>query len=1114
MKGLRCAALAGLLLGATSLGCWQTSYGVPAWQVAIYAGQFIVEGVVCFFTGCPVELAEGMVLADFETGLLPDVPVAIEVDEWGRVYVAEGGRINGGAEDNRFHSAAWLMDDLASHSIEDRRAYYQKHLELGEFEEPDRLTAISDRLIRLDDSDGDGKADTVHELARWNDMLNGPAAGVIAREGDLWVTEIPSVWHLRDEDGDGVAEIKTPLSTGYGVKTSLVGHDLHGLVWGPDGKLYFSMGDRGYNVVTQEGRRLKPTMGPGRGAVFRMNADGSELEVFATGVRNPQELAFDDYGNLFTGDNNGDGGDKARVVYLVDGGETGWAMPYQTLIGDYVRGPWNAERLWELQHEGQPAWVLPPIAYLAVGPAGFASYPGLGLPERYDGHFFLCDYRYQAALSGIWSFALEPKGAHFELRDEHTFVGALLPTDVDFGYDGRIYVSRFDQILGGQSIAVLHHETASLDPRLAETARLVQEGMKERPVGELSTLLGHPDRRVRLRAQFELARRTETSALLARARDSEASLVERLHGLWGLGQLGADAIAQLGADFTWTDGAPDELRAQAARVAGEAGAHDLGPVLIADLDHPEARVRFFAAQSLGRLKAREAVDPLVELLRRNADRDVYLRHAAAWALHRIADDDALLRNASDESRSVRLGVLLALRHAGDARIARYLADPDPFLVLEAARAIHDLPIEAALPALAALPPERLPSGDDPQASYALHRRVVGANRALGTEAGALALAAHAANPKHPEPMRRLALEALAEYSAPGPRDLATGFHRPLPERPPSVVYAALDRHGPALIDGELGGRALEVALSYERVPLDDDALAAQVAKPGLPTDRRVAALRVLAQRGTAATRLPVVLEEALSSDAPELRAEARDVLAEHDPAAALRAIEALGGDAPLRERQRALATAGGLRGAEPYLLGFLGQLERGELDPAVHLDVLEASRSRQEAALARALLAWERAEAERHGGDMVEPRRWALAGGDPDRGRLVFQGAGDCQRCHAGAGHGGQAGPDLAGVGSRRGARHVLEAVIAPQAEIAPGYATLTLTLKDGEVIHGIFEGEDETSLRIRLPEGTSRRVPREALASRSDLISGMPPMGLALAPRDLRDLLAYVMAL
>jgi quinoprotein glucose dehydrogenase len=197
------------------------------------------------------------------------------------------------------------------------------------------------------------------------------------------------------------------------VKTSLSGHDLHGLAHGPDGKVYFSMGDRGYNVTTREGKHLVPPIDPGRGAVFRMNPDGSGLEVFAEGLRNPQELAFDDYGNLFTGDNNGDGGDKARIVYVVEGGDSGWAMPYQTLVGDYLRGQWNAEKLWHLQHETQPAWIVPPIGHLANGPSGLAYYPGLGLPERFAGRFFLCDYRYQPSKSQIWSFGVEPAGAGF-----------------------------------------------------------------------------------------------------------------------------------------------------------------------------------------------------------------------------------------------------------------------------------------------------------------------------------------------------------------------------------------------------------------------------------------------------------------------------------------------------------------------------------------------------------------------------------------------------------------------------------------------------------------------------------------------------------------------------
>ena len=120
----------------------------------------------------------------------------------------------------------------------------------------------------------------------------------------------------------GVAEQREVMFDGFGVHTSLMGHDMHGLIVGPDRRLYFSIGDRGLHVE-HEG---KVHDYPHEGAVLRCELDGSKLEVVHRGLRNPQELAFDQWGDLFTGDNNSDGGDKARLVQILPGADSGWRI--------------------------------------------------------------------------------------------------------------------------------------------------------------------------------------------------------------------------------------------------------------------------------------------------------------------------------------------------------------------------------------------------------------------------------------------------------------------------------------------------------------------------------------------------------------------------------------------------------------------------------------------------------------------------------------------------------------------------------------------------------------------------------------------------------------------
>src|SRR4030095_4276119 len=79
--------------------------------------------------------------------------------------------------------------------------------------------------------------------------------------------------------------------------------------------------------------------------------------------RNPQKLVFDELGNLFTGDNNADGGDRARWVHVIEGADSGYRYGYQWMNAPHLRGPWNEEKLWHPHFAGQAAYIVPPVAW-------------------------------------------------------------------------------------------------------------------------------------------------------------------------------------------------------------------------------------------------------------------------------------------------------------------------------------------------------------------------------------------------------------------------------------------------------------------------------------------------------------------------------------------------------------------------------------------------------------------------------------------------------------------------------------------------------------------------------------------------------------------------------
>ncbi len=1058
-----------------------------------------------------IRLAPGLKVELFAAEPLLANPVALTIDDRGKFYVAETFRLHAGVTDNRSHMN-WLDADMACRTVADRVAMYRKYLGTEGFA---AYNVEHERVRLIEDRDGDGKADASSVFADgFKDAADGIGAGVLARKGDVFFTCIPDVWKLRDTDGDGKADRKESMSTGYGVHVAFLGHDLHGLRIGPDGRLYFSVGDRGLNVTTKEGKKLEV---PDTGSVLRCELDGSNLEIFATGMRNPQELAFDDLGNLFTGDNNSDGGDKARWVHLVEGSDSGWRMGYQYLDFPTSRGPWNAEKLWYPRWDGQAAYILPPIANIADGPSGLAHDPGTGLPARYRDHFFLADFRGGAGNSGVRSFANKPKGATFDLIDADQFAWSVLATDVEFGPDGAAYVS--DWVNGwnktgkGRIWKITGEQT---DPRSAEVKALLAEGMGGRTVAVLAKLLRHPDQRVRQEAQFELADRAIANdrpardALGTAAGDAQAPTLSRIHAIWAIGQVGrrdhdfARRLANLASD------ADAEIRAQAIKALGDGPSAVLGDQLCfkAALRDPSPRVRFFAALALARHSTPEATDALVGLLRDNNDADAFIRHAAVMALAASKSVEPLIAAAADPSPAVRLGVLLAMRRIGRPEVAHFLGDTDPKIATEAALAIYEAPIANAMPALAAL-------ADKPTGSEALARRAINAANRVGRAQDASAIASTASRGDASKNVRVESLSILAAWAHPAGRDRINGLWRPIDVRPEKVAADALRPVAARLVQDspdEVRREAIRAIGELGIREAGPELVALIEAGRGGPASR-VEALKALEKLGD--PKLTDAVDLALKSKDGPVRSEALRVLAKLDPGRAFPIVAKLVDSGSTPERQKALE--------------ILGSSERPEVDavlakaldrqaerptPAIELELVDAASKHKSSEVADRLAALLK---ERDKGGPIAEYRASLEGGDADRGRRIYldNAAVYCVRCHKVKGEGGEVGPELTGIASKHPRTYLLESIVAPNAAIAQGFESVVVAKSDGQVVAGVFKSEDEKTLRIMTAEAKLLEIPKSEIEERNRGASAMPEdLHKKLTRSELRDVVEFLSSL
>ncbi|MCG8584428.1 MAG: c-type cytochrome [Pirellulales bacterium] len=439
------------------------------------------------------------------------------------------------------------------------------------------------KVVMCVDTDDDGKADKFTTFAK----MDHPR-GLFYDNGSLWVLHPPLISVYHDDNRDGVADrskvLVTGISTDY-VKRRGADHTTNNIRMGIDGWLYIAVGDFGFVDATgTDGKKLSLR----GGGVARVRPDGTELEMYAYGLRNIVDMAVDPRLNVFTRDNTNDGGGwDIRLSHIVQSGHYGYPSLYKNFDDELIR----------------------PLADYGGGSGCGAMYVSEPwLPAKYRDALLTCDW----GRGKVFFQPLTTDEATFAAKQED-FLGISRPTDVDVDGIGNLYVSswhggKFNYSGENVGYVVQLRPKDNQAPKFPELAKLDDSAL----VAELKSA-SHVRR---LHTQHEILRRGQKDSLvkpLIASMRSDESLDSRIAAIFTYKQLlGAKSHAEL-ARLTKDSAAREyALRALADRKTESDGVPTES--FVAGLRDSNPRVQVAATVGLARLGRREAAKEIVPLL--------------------------------------------------------------------------------------------------------------------------------------------------------------------------------------------------------------------------------------------------------------------------------------------------------------------------------------------------------------------------------------------------------------------------------------------------------------------------------------------------------------------
>lgn len=1077
-----------------------------------------------------IQLADGLKMDLWASDSLSPDPVSLEIDNLGRAYITRAVRQKNSEFDIRGHRD-WMTASISLQSVEDRRAFLRKTFapenseknswlkdlnEDGSHDWKD-LTVEKDEIWRVEDKNGDGIAETSTKVfVGPNEEITDVAGGVLVREEDAFWCTGPDMWRLTDKNKDGFYESKESISHGYAVHIGFGAHGMSGVIQGPDGKIYWQIGDIGANIIDKAGVKHEY---PNEGVLVRSNPDGSDFEVVSHGIRNDHEFVFDEYGNLISSDNDGDHqGESERLVHLVEGSDSGWRSNWQ--YGKYTDprnngyNVWMKEKLYTARWEGQAAYILPPIQNFHNGPTGMVYNPGTALGKEYLNKFFLVEFVGNPTGSHIYSFGLKPKGASFVLDGEKMLTTGILPTGIRFGIDGALYAA--DWVMGWDTknygriwkIDVKNPSNEFIQKRL-ETKKWMTQRFNKLSEDQLLSLLAYEDYRIRLKAQFELvARGAKGLEVFKQVIADSKNQLARIHGIWGIGQFAQKNVNVASTLVTLLNDKDQEIIAQSLKILGDVRFAAANDKIIPLINHSNPRVSFFATQAIGRIKDKQAITAILRMVEKNNDEDVYLRHAAVLALSRIGEVEPIVQLKSNPNKSLRLMAVLVLRKWRNKEIASFLKDEDEYIVTEAARAINDdLSIVPALPALAGMLDQSRFSNEP------LMRRAINACLRVGGEKELDMLIAYAERENISEDLKAEALSVIGTWANPSVLDRVDGRFRGELKRDADLVNTKIKNKMAGFLKSDNPAVLISSSkLLSELNIVDYNESLASIFNLSQSPEVRSAAIHALSNLKY--TSIEDVVKKGINDKDKLVRTTALGLInkLKVSKEGLSLIINPIFENGSFQEQQQVFKVLSQMPidNTRVVLSDLIDKMAEAKLSPNVKLDLIESV----EATKDKDLLG--RVDKIKGKGTETNQYSEALYGGNVREGRNIFlnNSAAQCIRCHAVGDGGSIVGPNLKDIGKSLTREQILQSLIEPSARIAPGFGIISLVLADGQEVSGVLMRENADELLLKTSAAEPLRVPVSRIKSRENYPSAMPAMGAVLSKREIRDLVEYLASL